>query len=81
MGLGITGWENIRRRILSRDRGICWLCGGEGADSVDHIVPRVMGGTHVDSNLRAAHFGCNSRRGARMKRRKRAPLARVSRFG
>jgi 5-methylcytosine-specific restriction endonuclease McrA len=32
--------------------------------SVDHIVPQSLGGSHEDHNLRTAHFGCNSERGA-----------------
>ena len=81
MVMRVSGWKVIRLRILERDGYRCMICGQSGADSVDHIVPRVMGGSHADSNLRAAHFRCNSRRGAQMKRRTRAPNARESRFG
>lgn len=28
------------RYVLYRDRGICWLCGHEGANSTDHIHPK-----------------------------------------
>jgi len=31
--------------------------------SLDHIVPKSLGGTHDDSNLRTAHVHCNSLRG------------------
>lgn len=58
------GWERTRARVLARDDRVCWLCGGDGADSADHVVPRVMGGDHKDSNLRAAHKACNAARGA-----------------
>lgn len=62
------------RRICARDGFVCWLC-GEPIDpgfrgphrlgpSVDHVVPIVAGGSDDDSNLRPAHYGCNSRRGA-----------------
>lgn len=34
--------------------------------SADHIVPRSHGGTNAIANLRPAHYGCNSRRGARV---------------
>jgi len=80
MGLNIRGWEQTRRRILERDHYVCQICGRPGADSVDHIVPRAFGGTHGDSNLRAAHFTCNSRRGAKQARRPSAPRAKPSRF-
>lgn len=38
--------------VLRRDKGICYLCGGEGADTVDHIVP---GDDHSLGNLAAVH--------------------------
>jgi len=60
-GLGWS-YQAKRRRILERDLYLCWLCGGPGADSVDHVIPRVQGGTNEDANLRAAHLGCNSGR-------------------
>ena len=58
------GWsyQRKRARILARDRGVCWLCGREGADTVDHVIPRARGGDGSDANLRAAHGACNSGR-------------------
>ena len=56
-------WRELRRLVLIRDRGICWLGGQPGADIVDHVVPRELGGDDSMSNLRAAHLHCNSRRG------------------
>jgi 5-methylcytosine-specific restriction endonuclease McrA len=66
------------RRITDRMRVpgvVCALCGRpidldapprtRWAFSVDHIVPLSAGGPALDpANLRAAHHGCNSRRGA-----------------
>ncbi len=63
------------RRILERDGPSCWLCHlpvdltttrptNRLAPSVDHVVPLSLGGSDRDDNLRLAHFGCNSRRGA-----------------
>ena len=42
---------------------VCHLCGGPGADTADHIVPRSAGGGHDLANLRPAHASCNSSRG------------------
>jgi 5-methylcytosine-specific restriction endonuclease McrA len=56
------GWQRTRRRILARDRGVCWICRKPGADTLDHLVPRSQGGGHGDANLRAAHRSCNSQR-------------------
>lgn len=49
------GWDSTRKRILKRDRGVCYLCGQVGADNVDHIVPVSAGGSHRDQNLAAIH--------------------------
>lgn len=42
----------------------CHLCGGHGADTADHVVPRSVGGLDVIENLEPAHSSCNSARGA-----------------
>lgn len=60
-------------RICERDGWVCWICGEaifpwvkelSRRPSCDHVVPLVCGGSDEDENLRPAHFGCNSRRGA-----------------
>lgn len=58
-------WRVIRQRILIRDGYTCQLCGAEGADSVDHIVPRRLGGTDHDDNLQTLCRRCNSSKGGR----------------
>lgn len=57
------GYERLRKAVLLRDNGICWLCGLAGATEVDHVLPRDKGGTHSMQNLRAAHKRCNSAKG------------------
>ena len=71
-------WIPMRRRLslYERDGWECVLC-GEAVDrdligtrsqmrpSLDHVIPRCMGGSHEDSNLRLAHVICNARKGAR----------------
>lgn len=58
----------IRRAfVLDRDQRICWLCGLTGADTVDHVTPKVHGGSDEVTNLKAAHASCN------FGRRDRAP--------
>ena len=56
-------WRKLRAMVLARDGGVCWLCGRPGADSVDHVVPRVLGGGDTAWNMRAAHQRCNQQRG------------------
>ena len=62
--LGTGRWKKLRIEILKRDGYICWICGGDGADSVDHLISRHDGGNIWDrDNLAAAHKICNSRKG------------------
>lgn len=56
-------WQAIVVRVVRRDRGVCWICGEPGANSVDHVVRRRDGGSDRLSNLRAAHLTCNRERG------------------
>lgn len=68
----------------------CWLCGHDGADSADHVLPRSRGGSdHID-NLRPSHFTrcptcgqrCNQARGNRITTRpRRAPSSSAEWFG
>lgn len=48
-------WEHTRRRILRRDRWVCYICHKTGANGVDHIVPVSQHGSEDDSNLAAIH--------------------------
>ena len=45
-------WNTRRLIVLKRDKGICYLCKGDGADTVDHIN---AGDNHDLSNLAAVH--------------------------
>ena len=49
------GWKATVKRIIARDRGICYICGQPGANTADHVTPVSQGGGHGDANLRAAH--------------------------
>jgi 5-methylcytosine-specific restriction endonuclease McrA len=70
-----------RRAVMARDDGACQYC-GRFADSIDHVVPRSRGGTHVWENVVAACRPCNLRKrdrlvheaGMRLHRQPRAPL-------
>ena len=72
-------WIGATRRlaIYKRDNWTCLICYEpvSSADyshevynpdypSLDHILPRSLGGTHEDSNLRTTHVLCNALRGA-----------------
>jgi 5-methylcytosine-specific restriction protein A len=57
---------------------VCWICGGLGADTADHVVPVSRGGGNDPDNLRPAHRFCNTGRGAGrpLKARPRTPSRR-----
>lgn len=51
--------------VIQRDHGQCAYCGGPGADTVDHVLPRSQGGQSTWENSVAAHGSltepyCNS---------------------
>lgn len=48
-------WAARRNQVLIRDKGICYLCGAEGADSVDHI-DQSLEDDHSFANLAACHL-------------------------
>lgn len=57
-----------RKNILLRDRFQCQYCGircKPAHATVDHIVPRVMGGKTTWTNAVAACHNCNRRKGSR----------------
>lgn len=61
-------WEGskvrrLRALVLAEYGTVCHLCGGVGADSVDHVIPRSLGGDDSLDNLRPAHRSCNFSRG------------------
>jgi len=55
-----------KREILRRDEFTCQYCGNHTLYlTIDHIVPRRLGGTHTWDNLVAACPPCNHRKGSR----------------
>ena len=55
-----------KREILRRDEFTCQYCGNHTLYlTIDHIVPRRLGGTHTWDNLVAACSLCNHRKGGR----------------
>ncbi len=55
-----------KREILRRDRYTCQYCGRQSRNlTLDHVVPRRLGGGHCWENLVAACPACNRRKGGR----------------
>lgn len=49
------GLQTLRKRVFSTYGDECWLCGQEGADTIDHLVMISQGGSDTIDNLRPAH--------------------------
>lgn len=55
-----------KREVLRRDNYTCQYCGQRASYlTIDHIVPRRLGGAHAWENLVAACPACNHRKGGR----------------
>lgn len=55
-----------RREILRRDNYTCQYCGKKSMDlTIDHVMPRHLGGPHIWTNVVAACPSCNHRKGGR----------------
>ena len=48
-------WDRDRQTVLERDRGICYLCGNPGADTVDHVISQARRGPNRLDNYAAVH--------------------------
>lgn len=59
--------QYIRQRLIAEHGMVCALCGkpieSAGELTVDHIVPRAMGGATIYGNCQLAHKSCNLRKG------------------
>lgn len=61
--------ETSRKTIYQKDLGICHLCQQPVAwddFEIDHVIPRALGGSDHESNLRVSHRFCNRSKGARL---------------
>jgi len=70
-------WEETRKRILKRDKGLCQPCLRNGrprpAKQVDHRIPKFEGGADDDDNLQAICVECHKAKTAEEARRARRP--------
>ena len=55
-----------KREILRRDEFTCQYCGRKMSHlTIDHVIPRRLGGPHTWQNLVAACSACNRRKGGK----------------
>ena len=60
------GLKLTRREVFRRDNFTCQYCGKHALDlTIDHVVPRHLGGKHVWDNVVTACAACNHRKGGR----------------
>jgi 5-methylcytosine-specific restriction endonuclease McrA len=55
-------WKATRREVLERDNDTCQYCENP-ATCVDHVLPRMRGGSDDLGNLRASCAHCNATAG------------------
>lgn len=56
-----------KREILRRDDHTCQYCGRQmGVLTIDHVIPRRLGGQHTWTNVVAACSPCNRRKGGKL---------------
>lgn len=61
-------WRKLRKMILARDP-VCTICEAAPSTQVDHIIPKVKGGTDDPTNLRGTCRSCNAKKAATEDRR------------
>lgn len=55
-----------RREVFRRDHFTCQYCGKRSNDlTIDHVLPRHLGGKHIWTNVVTACFICNHHKGGR----------------
>jgi len=68
-----------RRAVLLRDNYTCQYCGQRPSRSemtIDHVMPRIRGGTTTWENVVCACLRCNTRKGSRTPEEAHMPLRR-----
>jgi 5-methylcytosine-specific restriction endonuclease McrA len=69
-----------RREVFARDGYTCQYCGKHTRDlTLDHVIPRSMGGRDTWDNLVSACAQCNHRKGSRTPEQARMHLLRQPR--
>ncbi|MBX7133519.1 MAG: HNH endonuclease [Fimbriimonadaceae bacterium] len=65
-----------RHSVLARDGYTCQYCGIRGRDlTIDHVIPRWMGGPHTWDNLVACCRKCNLKKGDKTPQQAKMKLA------
>lgn len=54
--------DSVRKQVYERDGNSCVICAATADLTIDHILPRALGGGHTVDNLRTLCRSCNSKR-------------------
>lgn len=54
--------KKLAEEIMERDNYTCQICGSIEDLTIDHILPRTLGGKNIKENLRVLCRSCNSKR-------------------
>ena len=61
--------RSVRKALWKAQHGFCGICGCASEDgdvcTVDHVIPKAMGGADIVGNFVMAHKGCNAEKSAR----------------
>jgi len=69
-----------KRTVLARDGYTCQYCGSQGRDlTLDHVIPKALGGETIWTNVVAACRKCNGAKGGRTLKEAGIRLLRVPR--
>lgn len=64
-----AGSKSVRKALWKAQHGVCGICGYPILDgemrTVDHVIPKAMGGADMVGNFVIAHSDCNSDKAAR----------------
>lgn len=77
-GMNKNTKQNLINSLKNRDgHSFCRICGGQikGAVTIDHIIPKNLGGPSFRWNLMLAHDTCNVKKGAVLNRKNWADIA------
>jgi 5-methylcytosine-specific restriction endonuclease McrA len=67
-----------RREVFRRDNYTCQYCGRHSIDlTIDHVIPRHLGGKHIWTNVVAACSHCNHHKGGRTLEEAKMHLLRI----
>ena len=59
----VETWKSTAEKLKLQNGTRCVYCGADAEISIDHMIPRIKGGTDISDNLVCACKTCNSSKG------------------